>query len=59
MYDIVECLWLCNVFCVNFFIDFLNCEFRCFGFFEEKERKKIFVFNENLLDRVYLKLYVL
>lgn len=53
MYDTVECLRLCNVFRVNFSIDSLNCELRCFGLFEEKERKKIFVPNENLSDRAY------
>lgn len=59
MYDTVECLRLCNLFRVNFSIDSLNCELRCFGFFEEKKRKKIFVPNENLSDRAYSKSHVL
>lgn len=57
MYDTVECLRLCN-FRVNFSIDSLNCELRCFGLFEEK-KKKLFVHNENLSDRAYSKSHVL
>lgn len=59
MYYTVECLRLCNLFRVNFSIDSLNCELRCFGLFEEKKRKKIFVPNENLSDRAYSKSHVL
>lgn len=40
MYDTVECLRLCNLFRVNFSIDSLNCELRCFGLFEEKKKKE-------------------
>lgn len=58
MYDTVECLRLCNLFRVNFSIDSLNCELRCFGLFEEK-KKKLFVHNENLSDRAYSKSHVL
>lgn len=58
MYDTVECLRLCNLFRVNFSIDSLNCELRCFGLFEEKKRRNyLFPMKIYQIERIRSHMY--
>lgn len=59
MYDTVECLRLCNLFRVNFSIDSLNCELRCFGLFEEKKKERNYLFPMKIyqIERIRSHMY--
>lgn len=58
MYDTVECLRLCNLFRVNFSIDSLNCELRCFGLFEGKKRRNyLFPMKIYQIERIRSHMY--